>query len=58
MRITKPSSRQFDQDADKAQQAAEATRIADLLAMPGIQSPELVISPSPDLPRPADLSSA
>jgi prevent-host-death family protein len=84
MRITKLSSRQFNQDASKAKKAAKAgpviitdrgrpahvlltfddykritggrTRIADLLAMPGIESVELEIPPARDLAQPADLS--
>jgi prevent-host-death family protein len=84
MRITKLSSRQFNQDASKAKRAAEAgpviitdrgrpahvlltfdeykritggrTKIADLLAMPGIENLELEIPPSRDLAQPADLS--
>ena len=84
MRITKLSSRQFNQDASKAKKAAAAgpviitdrgrpahvlltfdeykritggrTKIADLLAMPGIESLELEIPPSRDLAQPADLS--
>ena len=84
MRITKLSSRQFNQDASKAKKAAAAgpviitdrgrpahvlltfeeykritggrTKIADLLAMPGIESLELELDPSRDLARPADLS--
>jgi prevent-host-death family protein len=84
MRITKLSSRQFNQDASKAKKAAEAgpviitdrgrpahvlltfdeykritggrTKIADLLAMPGVESLELEIPASRELAQPADLS--
>ena len=84
MTITTLSSRQFNQDASKAKQAAKAgpvfitdrgrpahvlltfdaykkltgsrTKIADLLAMPGIADIELDIPPLRDLAQPADLS--
>ncbi|MFI5076351.1 MAG: type II toxin-antitoxin system prevent-host-death family antitoxin [Vicinamibacteria bacterium] len=85
MRITKLSSRQFNQDASKAKKAAEAgpviitdrgrpahvlltfdeykritggrTKIADLLAMPGVENLELEVPPpSGELAQPADLS--
>ena len=84
MRITKLSSRQFNQDASKAKKAAQAgpviitdrgrpahvlltfdeytritggrTKIADLLALPGVESLELEIPTSRELSQPADLS--
>lgn len=84
MTITTLSSRQFNQDASKAKQAAKAgpvfitdrgrpahvlltfdeykkltgsrTKIADLLAMPGIADIELDIPPLRDLAQSADLS--
>ncbi len=84
MRITKLSSRQFNQDASKAKKAAQAgpviitdrgrpahvlltfdeykritggrAKIADLLAMPGFESPELEIPASRELAQAADLS--
>jgi len=84
MTITTLSSRQFNQDASKAKNAAKLgpvfitdrgrpahvlltfeaykkitgvrTKIADLLAMPGIENIEFEIPIMRDLPRPADLS--
>ena len=84
MAITTFSSRQFNQDASKAKNAAKLgpvfitdrgrpahvlltfeaykkitgvrTKIADLLAMPGIENIEFEIPVMRDLPRPADLS--
>lgn len=84
MMITTLSSREFNQDASGAKNAAKEgpvfitdrgklahvlmsieeyrrltggeQRIADLLAMPGVDSVELEAPRSRDLPRPADLS--
>jgi len=84
MTITTLTSRQFNQDASKAKNAAKLgpvfitdrgrpahvlltfeaykkitgvrTKIADLLAMPGIENIEFEIPVMRDLPRPADLS--
>lgn len=84
MTITTLSSRQFNQDASKAKQAAKSgpvfitdrgrpahvlltfdeykkltgnrTKIADLLAMPGIADIEMDIPPLRDLAQSADLS--